>query len=235
MGGKQRWTVPIDGTFRIEAFGAEGASAMSGNTGGDGARIRGDFDLVTGQELEIVVGQLGTQDGCSGGGGGGSFVIDVATGMPLIIAGGGSGTRTSVSQDGCDGRVSEEGGTGSASGATHTCAMRSGGAGTGGIVSGGSWGSGGGGFTSAGAADGGADRGGHSYMSDAMGGAGSAMGGFGCGGSGNGSCGGGGGGGYSGGDGGRVAGGGGSFNSGMNPDAMAGAHTGHGMVTIDRL
>lgn len=233
--GIQRWVVPIDGTFQIEAFGAEGASAQTGQTGGDGARMRGDFVLTAGQVLDVLVGQEGTQDGCNGGGGGGSFVVDVATGSPLLVAGGGAGTRTSVMQDGCDGRASEEGGTGSASGATHTCAARSGGIGLGGIVSGSSWGSAGGGMTTDGASDGTAGRGGRAYANGAQGGTGTATGGFGTGGAGNGSCGGGGGGGYSGGDGGRVAGGGGSFNSGANPSNMAGARTGHGMVTIDRL
>ncbi|MBW2261818.1 MAG: hypothetical protein JRG91_07585 [Deltaproteobacteria bacterium] len=231
-GGIQAWVVPASATLRIEVFGAQGHSADTGYDGGGGARVRGDFDLTAGETIYVLVGQIGTGDGCSGGGGGGTFVVD-SSGTALIVAGGGSGTRTSVSQDGCDGRITDFAGTASGSGMTHTCAAKTTGLTMGGIVSSASWGSGGGGFAGGGAADGSWGYASQSYAAGGQGGAGAAAGGFGCGGSGNGSCGGGGGGGYSGGDGGRVAGGGGSYNGGANPDAVAGANTGHGYVIID--
>jgi len=230
-GGIQQWVVPSTGTYRIEAFGAQGNSAQAGRVGGRGARIRGDFRLDEGTVLRILVGHAGTGDGCSGGGGGGSFVV-LADNTPLLVAGGGAGTRSSVSRDGCPGRVEEVGGTGSRSSDSHSCAAKSGSVRSGGIVSSGSWGSGAGGFDG----DGGSDcsgTGGQAFVRGATGGSGAAAGGFGCGGSGNGCCGGGGGGGYSGGDGGRVAGAGGSFNSGENREATPGARESHGLVTID--
>lgn len=235
-GGIQEWTVPTTGTYRIEVFGAQGASGDPSYTGGLGARVRGDFTLSAGTVLHIVVGQQGTQDSSCGSGGGGSFVAD-DTGTALIVGGGGAGTRTSVSQNGCAGRISQEGGTGSGSGMTHTCVAKTGSVTMGGIVSSTSWGSGGGGFSGDGANDSSYGTGGQSYSHGANGGEAtsccSAPGGFGGGGAGNGCYGGGGGGGYSGGDGGRVAGGGGSYNSGSSPDAAAGFNSGHGYVTID--
>ena len=234
--GIQRWVAPATGTYRIEAFGAQGFSAQTGQEGGRGARMRGDFALTAGQALDVIVGQRAPTSTCNGGGGGGSWVVNVATSTPLVVAGGGGGTRTSVTQNGCPGRTSTAGGQGSASsGSGFACPARTGGIGNGGIVSGASWGSAGGGLTTNGAGDGGATRGGRAYVNGGVGGAGSAAGGFGGGGAGNGSCGGGGGGGYSGGDGGRIAGGGGSFNSGTTQSNSTGVRIGDGLVRIDLL
>jgi len=235
--GKQLWTVPTTGTYRIEAYGAQGASAQSGQVGGKGARIRGDFYLTKGTRLTLVVGQEGTDDGCSGGGGGGSYVARGST--TLLVAAGGGGTRTSVSQDGCDGKTSQQAGTGSSSSSTWGCgAKATSSIGAGGIVSSSSWGSGGGAWSNDGAYEYTADNRGRSFTNGSRGGGNTtydAYGGFGGGGSGNGSCGGGGGGGYSGGDGGRLAGGGGSYNSGSSQSSSSGARSGHGQITIDLL
>jgi len=232
--GIQTWTVPITGTYRIVAYGAEGMSADPSYSGGDGAMVGGNFVLTAGEVLSIMVGQMATEDGCSGGGGGGTFVVN-SGGSAMIVAGGGAGTRTSVVQNGCDGRTSQEAGTGSGSLSSHGCGAKSGSITLGGIVSASSWGSGGAGFVGNGAADGSWGTASMSYAAGGVGGTGTAAGGFGGGGTGNGACGGGGGGGYSGGDGGRVAGGGGSYNSGSSPSATAGANTGHGYATIDLL
>ena len=88
INGIQHWEVPVSGTYRIEAYGAKG-----GNGGGDGARIRGDFNLAAGQALKILVGQQGLKapQEVGSGGGGGSFVATI-TDEPLIIAAGGAGT-----------------------------------------------------------------------------------------------------------------------------------------------
>lgn len=236
-GGKQKWVVPADGDYRIEAWGAQGHSADSRYDGGKGARIRGDFTLKSGDVLYIAVGQEARGNGCSGGGGGASWVVD-SSNAPLVIAGGGGGTRTSVSQNGCGGRTSEAAGTGSRSSTTHGCGAKSGSIGKGGIVSSSSWGSAGGGLDSNGAYEYNSANGGKSWGNGLKGGGTSsynAYGGFGGGGAGNGSCGGGGGGGYSGGDGGRVAGGGGSYNDGSNQSNTANTQTKAGKVTIDRL
>jgi hypothetical protein len=239
----------MTGRYRIEASGAQGASATTLAAGGRGAFVRGDFALTAGAKLRILVAQqglaLGKGSGTgSGGGGGGSFVVDFTTGKPLIVAGGGGGTRQQAGQNGCDGRTSLEGGVGSEESPISACGPRaSGTAGTGGIVSAQYGGSGGGGFTTNGATDGPSGQGGFSFAAGGAGGtpgagcvvAGDGPGGFGGGGTGNGCVGGGGAGGYSGGDGGFIAGGGGSFDGGVDPVVVAGANSGDGLVTIGLL
>src|SRR5271165_3085363 len=49
------FTVPINGTYQIVAFGAQGGNAAKG-PGGRGAEIGGDFTLVQGESLQIAVG-----------------------------------------------------------------------------------------------------------------------------------------------------------------------------------
>ena len=53
--GIQYWTVPLDGTYRIEAYGARPENY--GSASGQGARMRGDFSLSRGEKLKILVGQ----------------------------------------------------------------------------------------------------------------------------------------------------------------------------------
>jgi hypothetical protein len=93
-GGIQSWVVPTTGTYRIEAWGAQGGggSDSRGALGGFGARMRGDFSLTSGEVIRILVGQTGSST--FGGGGGGTFVVRDpynTTGSILLIAGGGSG------------------------------------------------------------------------------------------------------------------------------------------------
>jgi hypothetical protein len=107
--GYQKWTVPADGVYEIEAAGSRaGYNDYAVSYGGQGAKIRGRFNLLRGQTLNIVVGQFAANtttnssyDGA--GGGGGSFVvlgnvltggntITMANATPLIVAGGGGGT-----------------------------------------------------------------------------------------------------------------------------------------------
>ena len=92
--GIQEWTVPSTGTYRIEAYGAQGGNGSGSSTGGLGARMRGDFSLTNGEVIKIMVGQQGGEDGNSVGGGGGTFVIKSPynnTASILVIAGGGGG------------------------------------------------------------------------------------------------------------------------------------------------
>lgn len=244
-------------SINIEALGAQGASGQSGRVGGRGARMSGDFDVVPGSELIIVVGGegQGQSSGSNGGGGGGSFVVvndpdgdyEIDAGpfagttvTPLIVAGGGGGTRTSVGSDGNPGVVGDMGtsssGSGFTGGGTPVTAPEAGG-----IALSSSWGSGGAGFVGDGGNDGTSGCGGDSFLNGAQGGTGcgssgdNAAGGFGGGGQGRGSWGGGGGGGWSGGQGGRVAGGGGSYNIGMAQDNASGFQNDDGQVTIQVL
>ena len=96
--GIQEWTVPATGTYTIEVWGAQGGNGQNTtHTGGQGARMKGDFTLSAGDVLKILVGQQGsTSTYKAGGGGGGTYVVKKtgsgATDITaLIIAGGGSG------------------------------------------------------------------------------------------------------------------------------------------------
>ena len=103
--GYQKWTIPKDGVYEIDAYGARGGDGASGyytetSMPGLGARVRARFSFLQGEKIIIIVGQTGnppangTSNG-SGSGGGASWVIkDVATTATdniYVIAGGGTG------------------------------------------------------------------------------------------------------------------------------------------------
>ena len=119
--GIQIWTVPYDGEYFIDAFGASGANGTcvrincSGwRLGGLGARIAGLFKFKRGQNIKILVGQEGQRTGDfsdrPGGGGGGTFVTLIDN-SPLIVAGGGGGGGISLpgNLDGDPGQADQEG------------------------------------------------------------------------------------------------------------------------------
>ena len=115
VNGVQQFTVPVDGTYVIEAFGARGYN------GGNGARMKGTFELKAGQVLEIVAGQMGSSGGGNGGGGGGTFVY---TGNTLYIAAGGGGGQSpghhgTTSNNGTNGDRGSGGSNGAAGTGTH--------------------------------------------------------------------------------------------------------------------
>ncbi len=97
--GIQEWTVPGNGTYSIEAWGAAGGTQLYQNDypGGDGAKIIGSFTLTQDDVLKILVGQKGEntrinyEDNAAPGGGGGSFVWMSGSNTLLIAAGGGGG------------------------------------------------------------------------------------------------------------------------------------------------
>lgn len=233
QGSKLYWSVPHSGVYRIEAWGAKGGG--SGNYGGFGARMRGDFELKVGEIIILLAGQQGGVGNAiynEGGGGGGSFVVKSGN-IPLLIAGGGGG----VTQYG--GPVwPGYGGEDTNLGSSVPNGLGSRGKGEGGY--GGktdSDGNGGGGFNSSGVSKK-YGTGGESFLLSAYGGTGysnnSGIGGFGCGG-GSAFTSGGGGGGYTGGNGGSSpipAAGGGSYNIGANQDNARAVNSGHGRIEI---
>jgi hypothetical protein len=259
VGGIQYWAVPKDGTYRIEAFGAQGGQNNSyTTTTGYGARIRGDFTLTKGEIIRILVGQQGStlSSTCaSASGGGGSFVVRTPYNTNqsiLVIAGGGGGYGTNpgtaiggtVANNGTnDGAGSTAGGTGGNGGNQPSAAPCS-------IIY--VSGSGGGFFTNGGGPSGGPGSGdtggGFSFTNGGNGGdrlrgtngSNYLDGGFGGGGMGN--YGAGAGGGYSGGGGGLGSscncatwyggGGGGSYNNGTNRSETGNTRTGDGQVII---
>ena len=238
--GYQAWTVPFSGRFTIDACGAQGASGTTTYVGGKGACVTGTYDLVAGEVIDVVVGQLGTgvASSSNGGGGGASWVVAEGDAL-LAVAGGGGGTRASAGQSGCDAVAGEYGVLGSGSSNTSTCTVATTGLGDGGATSSSSWGSGGGGYLTDGGDDSTFGTGGASWLNGLRGGDNNgsscglnAVGGFGGGGAGNGCYGGGGGGGYSGGGGGWIAGGGGSYNADATGTETGAANEGDGWVRI---
>ncbi|TVR76525.1 MAG: T9SS C-terminal target domain-containing protein [Chitinophagaceae bacterium] len=243
--GIQLWEVPVTGTYKIEAYGAEG-----GNNGGLGAKMSGEFHLTAGEIIQILVGQGGQKSissSCSncGGGGGGTFVVQEGatdeSGIYVIAGGGGAwagGSDLSL----LDGKITTEGSNGN----------RSTGVYAGGINGNGGEGQqntagGGGGFYTDLVGEISGQRGGLSFLNGGTGGNGNnnANGGFGGGAGINSAVSSfraGGGGGYSGGGAGFInnsttssAGGGGSINNGTNQDNEAGYQQGHGKVIITSI
>jgi len=246
--GIQSWTVPANGNYRIEAWGASGGLSRNSTQVGKGAKMSGYFNLNSGDKLLILVGQKGKDNSYGNtGGGGGSFVTkgsDNSNSTPLIIAGGGAGAQEKITQYNTNmhGWTQEDGQFGYGNYARST--------GNGIDGSGGSYyqnysgdlaGGGGGGFYGSGSSPYGSGDGGRAFVLGGTGGSGAynnAYGGFGGGGGAHGKGGGsGGGGGFSGGQNGNnhiyhTAGGGGSYNIGSNQDNQAAANTGHGYVKI---
>ena len=245
-GGIQYWTVPADGTYRIEAQGARGGYPRGG---GYGASMRGDFSLTEGEQIRMVIGQQGQQGGMSqsgmgGAGGGGTYVTrgsHNSNGNILVVAGGGgSGAGNPWSNQAGDnastGQCSNSGGGGGSA-----CSGNGGG--------GSSTGSAGAGFfgdsTQTGCGTPNSQRA-RSYTNGSTGGRGARCwggpdpwGGFGGGGGGGGLA-SGGGGGYSGGGAGswsnqQRGGGGGSYNNGSNQSNSQSNRSGHGVVTVEFL
>ena len=241
--GYQLWTVPADGTYRIEAGGARGGRDTNyGITDIWGATIRGEFDLLAGDQLEMCIGsggnQYGSPHGNEAGGGGGTFVINNTTGNVMIVAGGGGGSAGNVYGNSCTRNLTDAYGQTTTQSGITTCqgsytaptpTIGYGGSGTGQY-----WGGGGGGYYGDGT-NGynhcGTPTGGKGYVTGAIGGPGDGCytpsgqgnrGGFGGGGGGN-LSGPGGGGGYTGGNSSgywssysQHGGGGGSLNGGVN-------------------
>jgi hypothetical protein len=135
--GIQLWTVPANGTYGIDAFGAGGGDALTA-TGGLGARQYGVFTLTKGSVIKILIGQKGpsvphSQNSAQrlGAGGGGTFVT-LNNNTILVIAGGGGGAvsdswtgtvngyNASVSTTGVSGQGGQVGGTSGGAGATST-------------------------------------------------------------------------------------------------------------------
>jgi len=220
--GQQYWTVPIDGTYQIQAA---GAGMKDHRNGGYGAKMRGDFSLIRGQVIRILVGQTGP---IGGGAAGGSFVVKSpynSNASILVIAGGGGGGHGYGPYNNVDGQTGTSGGDAEVPSGSNGLGGTSGNGG-----SAADSGGGGGFFTDGTDTNGG--KGGKAYVNGGYGGdEGYDIGGFGGGGT-SGNSHGGGGGGYSGGGGSGGypwhGGGGGSYNNGSNQQNQATQIPGNG-------
>ena len=234
INGIQYWIVPTSGNYQIETNGGQGY----GSFGGRGAQMIGEFTLLAGDTLKILVGQQAghylnypsTSYNHQFGGGGGSFVTQMDN-TPLVVAGGGGGNHGVSFVTSSDGQITTSG----SAGANASLTGAGGAAGNGGLQA--SSADAGGGLIG----DGDGTAGGVSFINGGLGGIDEGTGGFGCGGgtSSWNNYRGGGGGGYSGGGGANNSGtccpsggGAGSFNSGINQNNLAGVQLGHGSVVI---
>ena len=112
--GIQQWTVPATGSYRITALGATGgihSGSFNPAFPGAGATAIGEFNLTSGQVLNIVVGQKpssttsGTYNGA--GGGGASWIYEGqlgGTGLLMVAGGGGGSGHGSSSSTGGNGK-----------------------------------------------------------------------------------------------------------------------------------
>ena len=95
--GYQDWVVPRSGTYE---FTVKGAPGKQGNAaGGGGAIVKGQFDLVRGEIITIVVGQRGPNPGNNTNwpaSSGGTFVVRKTGNVPLFVAGGGSSSSNNI-------------------------------------------------------------------------------------------------------------------------------------------
>lgn len=249
--GYQRWTVPVDGVYTIEAGGAAGGKDPNTSVArAYGATIRGNFTLLKDQLIDIAVGSMGNEYSSphynEAGGGGGTFVKNHTTNTLLLVAGGAGGTPSSSYGTSCGRNISQgHGQSGQASG-NDACASTPSTptAGNGGNTAGSYQGGAGGGYNSDGQNGGthcATSIGGKSYTNGLRGGTGNTCyssggegnrGGFGGGGGGQ-LSGPGGGGGYTGGNcSGQwssyssYGGGGGSYNVGASASNTSGTNTG---------
>ena len=105
--------MPYTADYRIEVIGAAGGYDKYNNRGqyqGRGARMKGTFQLLKGEKIQILVGQEGgiNKQGTTSGGGGGTFIVRGSK-TPLIIAGGGA---WSSRHSGCDASTGTAGNNG---------------------------------------------------------------------------------------------------------------------------
>ena len=243
------WTVPAGVTkINIKALGGRGGNSINGfsggGVGGKGASIQGDFTVVPGQVLQILVAGHGedvinNSNVLNTGGGGGSFIWNSTSGNALMLAaGGGTGLGTCNTQLAKPGLATLGGSGNGGLGGNFNCGINNGGGGGAGWLSNG-------GGTSANP-----NMGGKSPLNGGIAGIGGSAaggytgtaGGFGGGAGGGGNCGGpGGGGGYTGGNGGdntlcgagtQPVSGGTSYNLGTNQVNITGVNDGHGQVII---
>lgn len=89
-GKSQVFTAPADGTYTLEAWGAQGGNGNS-STGGKGGYAKGNITLKKGQTLYIYVGQAGSKP--TGGWNGGGSAYNTSLG------GGGGGGATFISTE----------------------------------------------------------------------------------------------------------------------------------------
>lgn len=112
-GSIDSFTATIDGTYRINAWGAQGGTwgpVAGGGLGGRGAMVGGNIFLHAGENLSLVVGGVGGGGSNLAMGGGGASWVYLSSNMELLLAAGGGGGGGWACCDGSDGLASTLGG-----------------------------------------------------------------------------------------------------------------------------
>jgi len=138
--GFQLWTVPVTGTYSIEAKGASGGFGdTTSKLPGRGAHIKANFVLTKSTKIVIIVGQAGSSqtgrtNNVGGGGGGATWVLKDVANAPFaslndvyMAAGGGAGghaytgtiSRTADANGGSNASASSSSGGAAAANATY--------------------------------------------------------------------------------------------------------------------
>ena len=157
--GYQLWTVPMTELIELLLVVLEVEILIMVLPIFGGASMRGDFDLLAGDTIEMCIGsggnQYGSPHGNEAGGGGGTFVRNNTTGSVMIVAGGGGGSAGNVYGNSCTRNITNAYGQTSDTAAQTTCqgnyTVNSSTSGQGGTGAGQYWGGGGGGYVGDGA------------------------------------------------------------------------------------
>ena len=105
-GSRQVFTVPVDGTYHVELYGAQSGGY---NHAGLGGYICGDVHLSAGDMLYVYVGGAGRNNGAGGWNGGGTNYCNTS-----VKYGGGGATDIRLgNNDSMNGRIAVAGGAGS--------------------------------------------------------------------------------------------------------------------------
>jgi len=105
LGNTQEFTVPVNGIYQFEIFGAQGGG-YEGHVGGYGGSIVGKIELKKGETINIVVGGM---NGYNGGGTGslsnGGGATQIEKGGALIAIAGGGGGATNIMDGNAGGSI----------------------------------------------------------------------------------------------------------------------------------
>ena len=101
-GGEQTFTTPYKGKYKIELYGAQGASSGTNAIGGKGAYITGEVILEKNQTISI---NIGSQQGYNGGGSASGYYLSGGGATDIRIKGNSKENRVIVAAGGGGGYV----------------------------------------------------------------------------------------------------------------------------------
>lgn len=127
-GNYQTFTAPVDGTYKIELWGAQGGTYNVSCYGGKGAYSAGNLTLSFGQKIYIYVGGAGSGNGThtpqtGGWNGGGNAISDADSNTRQASGGGATDIRTIINSTYSNRLIVAGGGGGGAANAAIACTI----------------------------------------------------------------------------------------------------------------